>query len=200
MVLQRHLQCQIIYITPATKYKHHSTAILIYIVTSGWCSTAWFLNWKTLFLMCNMIIHYRTYLQNGITNTFAMPNNFYITSNQIQTPFNYYFDTHSDKCMMYYSMVFNWMTLLLMCKMIFYYRTYLQNGITNTLTMPNNFYINSKQIQTPFNYHFDINSDKLMMYYSMVFLLNDTVPDVQDDHPLQNISSEWYYKHICNAK
>jgi len=30
----------------------------------------------------------------------------------------------------------------------------------------------------------------------MVFKLNDTVPDVQDDHPLQNISSEWYYKHI----
>ena len=27
-------------------------------------------------------------LQNGITNTFAMPNNFYHTSNQIQTPFN----------------------------------------------------------------------------------------------------------------
>jgi len=25
--------------------------------------------------------------------------------------------------------------------------------------------------------------------------LKDTVPDVQDDHPLQNISSEWYYKY-----
>ena len=122
------MQCQIISITPATKYKHHSTDILIYIVTSGCTTTAWFFNLKTLFLMCKMIIHYRTYLQNGITNTFAMPNKFYHTSNQIQTPFNCYFDTYSDKCMMY--------------------------------------------------------------YYSMVFKLNDTVPDVQDDHPLQNISSE----------
>jgi len=43
-------------------------------------------------------------------------------------------------------------------------------------------------------------SDKWMMYYSMVFKLNDTVPDVQDDHPLQNISSEWYEKYTCNAK
>jgi len=138
MVLQTHLQCQIISITPATKYNHHSTAILIYIVTNGCTTTAWFLNLKTLFLMCKMIIHYkRTYLQNGITNTFAMPNNFYHTSNQIQTPFNCYFDIYSDK----------W-----------------------------------------------------MYYYSMVFKFKDTVPDVQDDHPLQNISSEWYYKHICNAK
>jgi len=56
--------------------------------------TAWFLNSKTLFLMCKMITHYRTYLQNGITNTFAMPNNFYNSSNQIQTPFNCYFDIY----------------------------------------------------------------------------------------------------------
>ena len=138
MVLQTHLQCQIISITPATKYKHHSTTILIETVISAWCTTtAWFFNWMTLFLMCKMIIHYRTYLQNGITNTFVTPNNFYITSNQIQTPFNCYFDTYSDKC---------------------------------------------------------------IMYYSMVFKLNDTVPDVQDDHPLQNISSECYYKRTCNAK
>jgi len=51
------------------------------------------------------------------------------------------------------------------------------------------FYITSNQIQTPFNCYFDTYSDKLIMYYSMVFKLNDTVPDVQDDHPLQNISS-----------
>jgi len=137
MVLQTHLQCQIICITPATKYKHHSTAILIYVVTSGCTTTAISLNWMTLFLMCKMIIHYGTYLQNGSTNAFAMPTNFYHTSNQIQTPFNCYFDIYSDK----------W-----------------------------------------------------MYYYSMVFKLNDTVPDVQDDHPLQNISSEWYYKGIYNAK
>jgi len=97
MVLQTHFQCQIISISPATKYKHHSTAILIYTVTSGWCTTtALFLNWMTLFLMCKMIIHYRTYLQNGITNTFAMPNNLYLICNQIQTPFNCYFDIYSD--------------------------------------------------------------------------------------------------------
>jgi len=66
--------------------------------------------------------------------------------------------------------------------------------------MPNNFYITSNQIQTPFNCYFDIYSDKWMYYYNMVFKLNDTVPDVQYDHPLQNISSEWYYKHIRNAK
>ena len=87
-----------------------------------------------------------------------------------------------------------------MCKMIIHYITYLQNGITNTFAMPNNFYHTSNQIQTPFNCYFDIYSDKWMYYYSMVFKLNDTVPDVQDDHPLQNISSEWYYKHTCNAK
>jgi len=29
-----------------------------------------------------MIIHYRTYVQLGITNTFAMINNFYSISNQ----------------------------------------------------------------------------------------------------------------------
>ena len=92
------------------------------------------------------------------------------------------------------------MTLFLMCNMIIHYRTYLHNGITNTFAIPNNFYITSKQIQTPFNYHFDIYSDKCIMYYSMVFKLNDTVPDVQDVNPLQNISSEWYYKHISNAK
>ena len=92
------------------------------------------------------------------------------------------------------------MTLFLMCKMIIHYRTYLHNGITNTFAMPYNFYITSNQIQTPFNYHFDTYSDKWMMYYTMVFKSNDTVPDVQDDHPLQNISSEWYYKHIGNAK
>jgi len=92
------------------------------------------------------------------------------------------------------------MTLFLMCKMIIHYRTDLQNGITNTLAMPNKFYITSNQIQTPFNSYFDIYSDKWMYYYSMVFKLKDTVPDVQDDHPLQNISSEWYYKHICNTK
>jgi len=137
VLLQTHLQCQIISISPATKYKHHSTTILIHTVTSAWCTTPWFLNWMTLFLMSKMIIHYRTYLQSVITNTLAMPNNFYITSNQIQTPFNYHFDTHSDKC---------------------------------------------------------------MMYYTIVFKLKDTVPDVQDDHPLQNISSECYYKHTCNAK
>jgi len=79
--------------------------------------------------------------------------------------------------------------------MIIHYRTYLQNGITNTLAIPNNFYITSNQIQTPFNCHFYIKSDKCIMYYIMVFKLNDTVPDVQDDPPLQNISSEWYYKH-----
>jgi len=84
--------------------------------------------------------------------------------------------------------------------MIIHYRTYLQNGITNTLAMPNNFYIKSNHIQSPFNCYFDTYSDKCMMYYTMVFKLNDTVPDVQDDHPLQNISSEWYYKGICNAK
>ena len=72
--------------------------------------------------------------------------------------------------------------------------------LTNTLGMPNNFYITSNKIQTPFNYHFDTYSNKCMMYNTMVFKLNDTVPDVQDDHPLQNRSSEWYYKHICNAK
>jgi len=137
MVLQTHLQCHIIFITPATKYKHHSTAILIYIVTSECTTTSWFSNLKTLFLMCQMITHYRTYIQNGITNTFAMTNNFYHTCNQIQTPFNCYFDVYSDK----------W-----------------------------------------------------MYYYSMVSKFKDTVPDVQDDHPLQNISSEWYYKHIHNSK
>jgi len=150
--------------------------------------------------MCKMIIHYRTYLQNGITNTLAMPNKFYITSNQIQTPFN---------CLFIHTVISAWcttawflnpMTLFLMCKMIIHYRTYLQNGITNTFAMPNNFNITSKQIQTPFNYHFDTYSDKCIMYYSMVFKLNDTVPDVQDDHPLQNISSDLYYKHTCNAK
>jgi len=130
MVLQTHLQCQIISISPATKYNHHSTAILLYTVTSGCTTTSWFLNLKTLFLMCKMIIHYRTYLKNGITNTFAMPNNFYITSNQIQTPLNCYFDIYSDKWMYYYSMVLNLKTLFLMCKMILHYRTYLQNGIT----------------------------------------------------------------------
>jgi len=92
------------------------------------------------------------------------------------------------------------MTLFLMCKMIIHYRAYLQNGITNTFAMPNNLYHTSNRIQTPFNCYFDIYSDKWMYYYIMVFKLNDTVPDVQDDHPLQNISSEWYYKHICNAK
>jgi len=87
-----------------------------------------------------------------------------------------------------------------MCKMIIHYRTYLQNGITNPFAMSNDFYHTSNQIQTPFNYYFDIYSDKWMYYYIMVFKFKDTVPDVQDDHPLQNISSEWYYKHICNAK
>ena len=48
----------------------------------------------------------------------------------------------------------------------------------------------SNQIQTPFNCYFDTHNDKCMMYYTMVFKLNDTVPDVQHDHPLQNISSE----------
>jgi len=67
--------------------------------------------------------------------------------------------------------------------------------------MPNNFYHTNNQMQSPFNYYFDIvYSDNWMCNYSMVYKLNDTVPDVQDDHPLQNISSEWYYKHICNAK
>jgi len=157
MVLQTHLQCQIISISPATKYKHHSTAILIYIVTSGCTTTAWFLNLKTLFLMCKMIIHYRTYLQNGITNTFAMPNNFYITSNQIQTPFNRYFDIYivTSGCTTT-SWFLNYITLFLMCKMIIHYRTYLQNGITNTFVMSNNFYHTSNQIQTPFNCYFDI--------------------------------------------
>jgi len=72
-----------------------------------------------------------------------------------------------------------------MCKMIIHYRTYLQNGIANAFVMPNNFYNTSNQIQTPFNYYFDTHSDNCMMYYSMVFKSNDTVPDVQDDHPLQ---------------
>ena len=102
--------------------------------------------------------------------------------------------------MYYYSMVFNLKTLFLMCKMIIHYRTYLQNGIANIFAMPNNFYHTSNQIQTPFNYHSDTHSDKCMMYYKMVLKLKDTVPDVQDDHPLQNISSEWYYKQTCNAK
>jgi len=57
------------------------------------------------------------------------------------------------------------------------------------------FYNTSNQIQTPFNCYFDIYSDKCMYYYSMVFKLNDIVPDVQDDHPLQNISSQfWHYE------
>ena len=34
---------------------------------------------------------------NGITNTFAMPNNFCHTSNQIQIPFNCYFDIYIYK-------------------------------------------------------------------------------------------------------
>ena len=129
---------------------------------NGCTTTPWFLNWMTLFLMCNMIIHYRTYLQNGITNTLAMPNNFYVTSNQIQTPFNCYFSivNHHNGCTTT-SWFLNWMTLFLMCKMIIHYRSYLQNGITNTLEMPNNFYITSNQIQTPFNYHFDTYSDKV---------------------------------------
>jgi len=84
--------------------------------------------------------------------------------------------------------------------MIIHYRTYFQNGVANPLAIPNNFYNTSNQIQTPFNCYFDIYSDKWMYYYSMVFKFKDTVPDVQDDHPLQNISSEWYNKHICNAK
>jgi len=34
-----------------------------------------------------------------------------------------------------------------------------------------------------------------------VWLENIYFPNyMQDDHPLQNISSEWYNKHICNAK
>jgi len=73
-------------------------------VISAWCTTtALFWNPMTLLLMCKMIIHYRTYLQNGITNTLAMPINFCHTSNQIQTPFNCYFDIYSDKWMYYYS-------------------------------------------------------------------------------------------------
>ena len=92
------------------------------------------------------------------------------------------------------------MTLFLMCKMIIHYRTYLRNGIKNKFAMPTNFCHTSNQIQTPFNCYLYIYSDKWMYYYIMVIKLNDTVPDVQDDHPLQNISSEWYYKHICNAK
>jgi len=169
MVLQTHLQCQIISITPATKYKHHSTTILIYIVTSGCTTTSWFLNSKTLFLMCKMIIHYRTYLQNGITNTFAMP----IISITPATKYK-----HHSTAILIHTVTsawcttpwfFNWMTLFLMCKMIIHYRTYLQNGITNTFAMPNNFYITSNQIQTPFNYYFDTYSDNWMMYYTMVF-------------------------------
>jgi len=66
--------------------------------------------------------------------------------------------------------------------------------------MKNNFYNTSNQIQIPFNLYLYISSDKWMYYYSMVFKLKDIDLDVQDDHPLQNISSEWYYKHICNAK
>jgi len=84
--------------------------------------------------------------------------------------------------------------------MIIHYRTYLQNGITKAFAKPNNFYHTSNQMQTPFNCYFDIYSDKWMYYYIMVFKLNETVPDVHDDHPLQNISSECYYKDICNAK
>jgi len=135
MVLQTHLQCQIISITPVTKYKHHSTAILIYIVTSGCTTRAWFLNWLTLFLMCMMIIHYRTNLQNGITNTIAMPNNFYHTINQVQTPFNCYliYTVTSRWCTS--ACFLNWMTPFLMCNMTIHYRTYLHNGITNTFAM-----------------------------------------------------------------
>jgi len=39
-----------------------------------------------------------------------------------------------------------------------------------------------------------------MYYYSMAFKFIDTVTDMQDDHPLENISSEYYYDHICNVK
>ena len=59
-----------------------------------------------------------------------------------------------------------------------------QNGITKAIAIPNKFYHTSSQIQTPFNCYFDIYSDKWMYYYIMVFKSNDTVPDVQDDHPV----------------
>ena len=76
-----------------------------------------------------------------------------------------------------------------MCKMIIHCRTDLQNGITNTFAMPNNFFHTSNKIQTPFNCYFAIYSDKWMMYYYiMVYKLNDAVSDVQDDHSLQTIS------------
>jgi len=85
------------------------------------------------------------------------------------------------------------MTLFLMCKMIIHYRTYLQNGITKAFAMSNKFCHTSNQIQTPFNCYFDIYCDKCMMYYIMVLKSNDTVPDVQDDHPLQNIKNEFLF-------
>ncbi len=56
-----------------------------------------------------MIIHYRTNLQLGVTNTFAMINNFYSISNQIQTPLNCYFRLHHQKWRCCYNMVFKWM-------------------------------------------------------------------------------------------
>jgi len=136
--------------------------------------------------MCKMIIHYRIYLQNSLTNTFAMPKNFYHASNQIQTLFNCYIVIYSDKWMYYYSMVFKLKDTvpdvqddhpLHNISSEWYYK-----HICNAHTR--------NQIQTPFICYIDINSDKWMYYYIMVFKLNDTVPDVQDDHSLQNISSE----------
>jgi len=53
-----------------------------------------------------MIIHYRTYLQLGIANTFAKPKNLYSISNQIQRPFNCYFRLHYQKWMYCYNCIF----------------------------------------------------------------------------------------------
>ena len=121
-----------------------------------------------------MIIHYRTYLQFGITNTFAMLNNFYSISNQIQTPFYCYFRLHHQKWMCCYSMVINLKTPFLSHKMIIHYRTYLPLGITNTFAMPNIFYSISNQIQTPFKCYFRLHHHKWMCCYNMVFKLKDT--------------------------
>jgi len=55
-------------------------------------------------LIYNTSTHYRTYLQIGITNTFAMPNHFYYNRNQIETPFSCYFRLYQHKWMYCYNM------------------------------------------------------------------------------------------------
>jgi len=48
MVLQTHLQCQIISISPGTKYKHHSTTILDYINNNGCTATTYIQKYKEM--------------------------------------------------------------------------------------------------------------------------------------------------------